>query len=72
MPYVIDAPIDQPAFRVSSVHTTRSFYRCRSTPVPHSPRPWGRWLRTLGRQTESAMDRLAREKPYQYIQTPWG
>jgi len=68
MPSAIDAPLSQPALHVSSVPSTRSFYRCQSTPVLHGRRVWWCWLRTLGQRTESAMDRLAREEPYRYIQ----
>ena len=68
MPSAIDAPLSQPALRVSSVLSTRPFDIGRSTPVLHGTRPWWRWLRSLGPRTESAMDRLAREEPYRFIQ----
>jgi len=67
MPSVIDTPISQPARRVSSEPCTRPLARCRRMPVLHGTRPRWRWLYTLGHQTESAIDRLAREKPYRYL-----
>ena len=67
MPSAIDAPLSQPALRVSSVQSTRPFDIGWSTPVLHGTRPWWRWLRSLGQRTESAMDRLAREEPYRFI-----
>jgi hypothetical protein len=68
MPFAIDAPISRPVQRISSVSRTQPFDIGRSTPVLHGTRPWWRWLRTLGQRTESAMDRLAREEPYRFIQ----
>jgi len=68
MPFAIDAPLSQPALRISSVPSTQPFDTGRRTPVLHGTRPWWRWLRTLGRPTETAMDRLAREEPYLFIQ----
>jgi hypothetical protein len=71
MPSVIDNPISRPVLHTSSVPYTQPLARCGSTPVLHGRRVWWRWLRTLGPQTESAMDRLAREEPYRYIQALW-
>jgi hypothetical protein len=68
MPSAIDAPLSHSAPLGSSVHSTRPFDIGQRTPVLHGTRPWWRWLRTLGQRTESAMDRLAREEPYRYIQ----
>jgi hypothetical protein len=68
MPSAIDAPIFLPAQRVSSVPITRPPTLGERTPLLHSSREWCRWLYRLGRPAESAMDRLAREEPYQYIQ----
>jgi hypothetical protein len=62
-----DASLSQSARSVSSVLCTQSLDINRSTPVLHGTRPWWRWLGTLGQQSESAMDRLAREEPYLFI-----
>jgi hypothetical protein len=67
MPSAIDAPLSQPALRVSSVPNTQVFNIGRRTPVLPGSRPWWRWLRALSHENESAMDRLAREEPYRYI-----
>jgi hypothetical protein len=68
MPSAIDAPLSQPALRISSVPSTRPFDIGRRTPVLHDTRVWWRWLRRLDQRTESAMDQLAREEPYRFIQ----
>jgi len=68
MPSAINAPLSQPALQVSSRPSTRPFDIGRSMPVLHGRRVWWRWLGTLGQQSESAMDRLAREEPYRFIQ----
>ena len=62
-----DAPISRPVKGVSSVPSTRPFDIGRRTPVLYGTRPWWRWLGTLGQQSESAMNRLAREEPYLFI-----
>ena len=68
MPSAIDTPISRPVQGVSTVPSAQSFDIDWGIPRLHNTRSWWRWLYTLGRPAESAMDRLAREEPYRFIQ----